>query len=76
MTPRRWIEYTVAIVVGNAVYFLVLFPGLPPGLQHQPPDATHRLGRFDAGLILYFLSCVAVYGAIRLGSRPARRRLR
>jgi hypothetical protein len=76
MTPRRWIEYTAAILIGNAAYFLVLFPGLPPGLQHQPPDLTHRLIRLDAGLLLDFLCCVAVYGAIRLGSNHARRRLR
>ena len=76
MTPRRWIEYTAAILIGNAAYFLILFPGRPPGLQHQPPDAAHRLLRLDAGLLLDFLCCVAVYGAIRLGSSHARRRFR
>jgi len=73
MTTRRWIEYTVAILVGNALYFLVLFPGLPPGLQHQPPDASHKLLRLDPGLLLDFLCCLAVYGVIRLGSAHARR---
>ncbi len=66
MTPRRWVEYTVAILAGNAVYFLVLFPGLSPSLQHQP-------FKVDAGLLLDFLCCVAVYGAIRLGTAHARR---
>jgi len=66
MTPRRWIEYTVAILAGNAVYFLVLFPGLSPGLQHQPV-------KVDPGLVLDFLCCVAVYGVIRLASAHARR---
>ena len=73
MTTRRWIEYTAAILVGNALYFLVLFPGLPPGLQHQPPDASHKLLRLDPGLLLDFLCCLAVYGVIRLGSAHARR---
>jgi hypothetical protein len=73
MTTRRWIEYTAAILVGNALYFLVLFPGLPRGLQHQAPDASHRLLRLDPGLLLDFLCCLAVYGAIRLGSAHARR---
>ena len=73
MTKRRWIEYTLAILVGNALYFLVLFPGLPPALQHQPPDASHRMLRLDPGLLLDFLCCVAVYGTIRLGSAHARR---
>jgi len=66
MTRRRWIEYTLAILAGNAVYFLVLFPGLDPSLQHQP-------SRIDAGLLLDFLCCVGIYAAIRLGSAHARR---
>ena len=66
MTPRRWIEYTAAILAGNGIYFLVLFPDLPLSLQHQPL-------RFDAGLVLDFLLCVVVYGVIRLGVTQARR---
>ncbi|MGH9367760.1 MAG: hypothetical protein ACRD3M_08825 [Thermoanaerobaculia bacterium] len=66
MTARRWIEYLVAILAGNAMYFLLLYPALPRLLQHQP-------FRFDAGLALDFLLCVAVYGAIRLGVAHARR---
>lgn len=73
MTARRWIEYTVAILAGNAVYFLILFPGLPPSLQHQPPSGGILPFELDAGLLLDFLCCVAVYGAIRLGSAHARR---
>ena len=66
MTPRRWIEYTAAILAGNAIYFLVLFPDLAPPLRHQP-------FRFDVGLALDFLCCVVVYGVIRLGVTQARR---
>lgn len=66
MTARRWIEYLFAILVGNGIYFLVFYPALPRVLQHQP-------FRFDAGLLLDFLLCVAVYGAIRLGAAHARR---
>jgi divalent metal cation (Fe/Co/Zn/Cd) transporter len=66
MTPRRWIEYLAAILAGNAIYFLVLFPALPRLLQHQP-------FRFDAGLALAFLCCVTIYGVIRLASRHAHR---
>lgn len=69
MTPRRWIEYTVAILIGNGIYFLVLFPVLPLWLQHQPY-------RFDAGLVLAFVCCVAIYGVIRLASAHAQRMLR
>ena len=66
MTPRRWVEYIVSILVGNAIYFLVLFPTLPPGLRHEPSE-------IDAGLLLDFACCLLVYAAIRLGSRRARR---
>jgi hypothetical protein len=69
MTPRRWIEYLVAILAGNGIYFLVLFPVLPKSLQHQP-------FRFDLGLLLAFLLCVGMYGVIRLASAHARRMLR
>ncbi len=66
MTPRRWVEYLIAILVGNGIYFLVLFRALPPRLRHEPFGV-------DAGLLLDFLCCVLVYVAIRLGSRHARR---
>ncbi len=74
MTPRRWIEYTAAILAGNAIYFLALYPILPRGLQHLPPrPGAVPLFRFDLGLLLDFLCCVAVYGIIRLGAAHARR---
>ena len=66
MTRRRWVEYAVAVLAGNAIYFAVLFSNLPPSLRHEPM-------RIDAGLLLDFLCCVLVYAAIRLGSRHARR---
>jgi hypothetical protein len=68
MTPRRWIQYTVAILAGNAIYFWFLFPSLSPGLQHQPL-------KLDAGLALDFLCCLAVYAVIRLGASHARRQI-
>ncbi len=66
MTPRRWVEYLIAILAGNGIYFAVLHPSLPPALQHQ------AFG-FDVGLLIDFLCCVLVYGAIRLGTRHAHR---
>jgi hypothetical protein len=66
MTPRRWYEDLAAIRAGQAISLLVIFPGLPRMLQHQP-------FRFDAGLALAFLCCVALYGVIRLASRHAQR---
>jgi hypothetical protein len=66
VTPRRWIEYLISVLVGNAIYFAVLLPGLPRWLQHQPFAV-------DAGLLLAFVCCVLVYAAIRLGSRHGKR---
>ena len=66
MTPRRWVEYVIAILAGNGIYFAVLHPGLPPSLQHAP-------FRFDLGLLIDFSCCLLVYAAIRLGSRQGRK---
>jgi hypothetical protein len=59
LPARTWIEYLVSILAGNAVYFLVLFPWLPPGLRHQPYHA-------DLGFAFDGLVCVAVYRLLRL----------
>jgi hypothetical protein len=66
MTLRRWIEYLASILAGNAIYYLILFPDLPPALQHKPTVP-------DAGLLLDFLLCVLVYAVIRMGSRHGQR---
>jgi len=61
VTPRRWIEYLAAILIGNAIYYLSLVPHLPEALRHQGFQT-------DWGMLVDFLVCVAVYGLIRLGS--------
>jgi hypothetical protein len=66
MTARRWIEYLIAILAGNALYFWILYPALPAVLRHQP-------FRFDGGLVLDFLLCVVVYAVMRLAISHARR---
>jgi hypothetical protein len=60
-TPRRWFEYLVAILIGNAIYYFSLVPHLPGVLRHQGM-------RVDWGTGVDFAVCVAVYGLIRLGS--------
>jgi hypothetical protein len=52
----------VAVVSGNAIYFLLLMPVLPSAAQHRP---TH----FDLGLIVDFWVCLACYGVVELISR-------
>jgi hypothetical protein len=60
------VEYLIAVLLGNGIYFAVLHPGLPKSLQHAPYQ-------FDVGLLIDFCCCVLVYAAIRLGSRHGRR---
>jgi hypothetical protein len=60
-TPRRWLEYLAAILLGNLIYFFSLMPHLPASLKHVTPKT-------DWGTFVDFLVCVAVYALIRLGS--------
>ncbi|MGH9738318.1 MAG: hypothetical protein ACRD4X_06975 [Candidatus Acidiferrales bacterium] len=60
-TPRRWLEYLVAILIGNAIYYVSLFRHLPGSMQHHGFQT-------DLGSLIDLLVCVAVYGLIRLGS--------
>jgi hypothetical protein len=57
---RRWLEYLIAILVGNAVYYLSLAPYLPDTLRH------HGF-RTDWGTLIDLVVCAAVYGLIRVG---------
>ena len=59
-SPRRWLEYLVAILLGNVIYFFSLAPHLPASLQHVAPKT-------DWGTFVDFLVCAAVFGLIRLG---------
>lgn len=62
-TPfRRWIEYLVAILLGNAIYYFSLVPHLPQALRHQG-------FLLDWGSLVDFIVCAGVYGLIRLGSK-------
>jgi ABC-type uncharacterized transport system permease subunit len=60
-TPRRWLEYLVAIILGNIIYYFSLYRHLPGSLQHQG-------FQMDLGVLVDFVICAAVYGLIRLGS--------
>jgi hypothetical protein len=54
LTWRRFLRSFAAVVTGNAIYFAVLLPYLPPWLRHRPMG-------LDAGLLLDFLICVVLY---------------
>ncbi len=62
VTPRRWVEYLIAILIGNAIYYFSLAPHLPGSLRHQGFS-------LDLGSLVDFIVCVGVYGLIRVGSR-------
>lgn len=49
----------IAVLGGNALYFLFLNPQLPPPWQHQP-------FALDRGLGLDFLLCLVLFALLRL----------
>ncbi len=60
----------IAVLAGNALYFLLLAPNLPPAAQHRP-------GRLDLGLVIDFWTCLALFGLLELFLRRRQaRRLR
>jgi hypothetical protein len=67
LSLRKWLEYLVAVLIGNAIYYYSFAPHMPPWLQHEG-------FRFDGGWALDFAICVAVYGLIRLGAHLQQRR--
>jgi hypothetical protein len=57
-TARQWGEYLLAILAGN-IFYLLIEPRLPAALHHH-------LFRVDAGVLIDFVLCAMIYGAIRL----------
>ena len=55
----------VAVISGNAIYFILLMPLLPPVARHKPYQ-------LDLGLIVDFWVCLACYGIVELISRRTR----
>ena len=51
----------VAVLAGNAVYFL-LMPDLPPAARHVAP-------RLDLGMVVDFWICLLIFGLIKTASR-------
>lgn len=58
---RYLVEAVIAVIAGNALYFLVLWP-------HLPERARHELYRIDVGLLVDFWVCLACFGVIKLVS--------
>ena len=56
---RNFIQALIAVLAGNAIYFLALWPYLPP-------RARHGIGRIDVGLLVDFWVCTVVFAAVKL----------
>lgn len=56
MLRRHW-KTLVAVLGGNLLYFVILFPYLPPGARHRPFQV-------DWGLVVDFWFCLALYGLL------------
>lgn len=62
--PHFW-KSLIAIIMGNAAYFLLLSPNLPPAAHHAP-------GRLDIGLVVDFWTCLVCFGVLELLVRAFR----
>ncbi|HMD84999.1 MAG TPA: hypothetical protein VKO18_09880 [Terriglobia bacterium] len=60
LTRPKWIEFLIAILLGNGLYF-TLSPYLPPAAQHHS-------WAVDLGTVVDFWFCLLVYGLLELGA--------
>lgn len=56
---RNFLPALIAVLAGNAVYFLVLWPYLPP-------RARHGIDRIDLGLLVDFWVCAVCFAIVKL----------
>ncbi len=54
---RNFLDALLAVLVGNAVYFLLM--------PHLPPVARHVLFKEDWGLLVDFCICAAIFAAVK-----------
>ena len=54
----------VAVLAGNAVYFLLV--------RYLPPAARHVAPRLDLGMVVDFWICSVIFGLIKTASRRRR----
>lgn len=60
-TMKNFLEALVAVLAGNAIYFLLM--------PHLPAPARHRLFHEDLGLLLDFAICTAIFAAVKYAGR-------
>ena len=56
---RTLLKSFIAVALGNAIYFLLIYPHVSPTWQHQPTAGI------DAGLALDFGICLVLYILVR-----------
>lgn len=58
---RNFLEALVAVVAGNAIYFLLM--------PHLPPVARHSWLKEDWGLVVDFCICTVIFVAVKIWGR-------
>ena len=60
---RNFLEALLAVVAGNAIYFLLM--------PHLPPAVRHSWFKEDWGLVVDFCICTAIFVAVKMLGRRA-----
>ena len=60
---RNFLEALLAVVAGNAIYFLLM--------PHLPPAVRHSWFKEDLGLVVDFGICTAIFVAVKVLGRRA-----
>jgi hypothetical protein len=60
-TMSNFFDALVAVLAGNAIYFLLM--------PHMPPAMRHSLFREDFGLVVDFLICTLIFVGVKLARR-------
>ena len=59
---RQYWKTLVSVLGGNFLYFVIVYPILPPVARHRP-------SQLDWGLLIDFWICLALYGLLAIPSR-------
>jgi hypothetical protein len=59
MLVKRWLKALAAVLLGNAIYFLLVMPHVPEWVRHRPFHA-------DLGLLIDLCFCIVCYIGIEL----------
>jgi hypothetical protein len=57
-TMSNFLDALVAVLAGNAIYFLLM--------PHMPPAMRHTLFREDFGLVVDFVICTIIFVGVKM----------